>query len=241
MLKQWRKHNQYQTFLIEKLKTLYTNDLFKPMIINLSKVISKLYILNLDELESILSNQYPNLGRPAQMQPEIFRSFILMQSLNYHSITKWVQDLKSNPILFTLIGVEENNIPSIGSHYNFIDRFWLEIDSHKKSKVSDFKRKPKKKLKKNQKKPVKNPGVVGRLTNQLLKGRSFSRRPERLFQKIFSKIAVEPSAKLGLLGDTKSLDISLQYISFMWFCISDVVSHNQYIFMIFSSLSLVFV
>ena len=123
MLKYWQTHDEYKLFLISKLKDSFSYSQLQLQIVELSKSISKLYILNLDSLEDIVSSLYSSAGRPANNQPAIMRSFILMSDRGEHSITKWVSKLKTNPLYSYIIGVEPNNVPSIGAHYDFINRF----------------------------------------------------------------------------------------------------------------------
>lgn len=206
MLKHWQTHDEYKLFLISSLKNSFLY--YQLKITQLSKTISKLYILNLDSLQDIASSLYSSTGRPANNQPTIMRSFILMSELGEYSITNWVAELRSNALLSYLIGVEPHNVPSIGAHYDFINRFWCADDNYDKPKILHLHRKPKKKYKKNEKKPPKNKETVKKLVAQILKGRSLKRRPERIFQSIFKKIAVEPSTNFGLLGNTSKLSVS---------------------------------
>lgn len=206
MLKNWRSHSNYKIFLISNLKNILYYS--KSKIIQLSKIISKLYILNLDPLENLISSQYSFTGRPAVNQPEIMRSFVLMNSLGVYSITDWVKELRSTPLYCYIIGVHPDNVPSIGAHYAFINRSWLANDTYDKPKLFNPQRKPKKKYKKGEKKPPKKSGIVQKIVNQVANGRTLKRRPERLFQKIFSTISIKPSVSLGLLGNTQKLSIS---------------------------------
>ena len=206
LLKHWQTHDEYKTFLISKLKNCFSH--YQLQIAKNSKIISKLYILNLDSLQDIISCLYSSTGRPANNQPAIMRSFILMLDNGEYSITNWISTLRSNPLFSYIIGVEPDNVPSIGAHYDFINRFWCADDNYDKPKLLNFNRKPKKKYKNHEKHPPKKKETVKKLVTQILKGKSLKRRPERIFQSIFEKIAVEPSANLGLLGNTSKLSVS---------------------------------
>ncbi|TCO77359.1 hypothetical protein, partial [Marinisporobacter balticus] len=76
MLKTWTSHAEYQQFIISNLSSFYKT--FPKIIEELEPSISKLYCLDLDILGEILKPHYSNTGRPATLQPEIFRSFCLM-------------------------------------------------------------------------------------------------------------------------------------------------------------------
>ncbi len=162
-------------------------------------------------VKPLLKPYFSTTGKPSNQQPEIFRSFILMSELHYTSIPKWVAFLKANAILCCAIGVSHKHIPGVGSHYDFIDRLWLENPDaiqKRQNSLHPFKSKPRKKLGKNQKQPPRHPGIIKKLADLALNGQSFENGPERLLQQIFAKVAVEPSAKDGLLGDTSNLTIS---------------------------------
>ena len=209
MLGIWCSHAEYQSALINNVLKLYLLD--KSNVDFYSQALSKLYILDLDVLKPLLQPCFSTTGKPSNQQPEIFRSFVLMSLLQYCSITKWVAFLKANAILCCAIGVSRENVPGVGSHYDFINRLWLEnpeIEQNRQDSLHPFKSKPRKKLGKNQKQLPRHPGIIKKLADLALQGKSFENRPELLLQQIFAKVAVEPSSKEGLLGDTNKLTIS---------------------------------
>ncbi|MFT5891054.1 MAG: hypothetical protein ACI9Y7_001153 [Dokdonia sp.] len=177
---------------------------FPKKVIQFEPSISKLYCLDLDILGEILKPYYSNIGRPATLQPEIFRSFSLMLFQKETSITNWVKKLHASELFATCIGCTKNNVPSLGVHYDFISRLWLSnlsTDRFKLKKIYYYKKKPAK-IKapgKNKKLPNKKPGVVKRISDFFEAGRSFFLRAERLLQKIFSLVAVKPSFNLNLI------------------------------------------
>ena len=131
-----------------------------------------------------------------------------MSELRKHGISDWVDTLKSDALLCSMIGVSPDDVPEVGNHYDFIDRFWLVENPNARDSLHPFKRKPRKKLGKNQKQPPRHPGIIQKFVDLALQGKTFEQRPERLLQQIFAKVAVEPSSKAGLLGDTQKLAIS---------------------------------
>jgi hypothetical protein len=209
MLGNWRSHFDYQNFLLSSIKEIYKAD---PTIVEYySSSIEKLYNLNLDDIKPLVSPMYSLTGKPSNQQPELLRSFILMSDLDFYSLPKWIEHLRAHSILCTIVGVERSDVPGLGTHYDFISRLWgvsPEADKKALDSLHPFTSKPRKKLGKNEKLQPKHPGVIKNLVEQALKGRTIETRPEKLFQQIFAKLAVEPSAKLSLLGDTQKLDIS---------------------------------
>lgn len=202
MLKNWTSHAEYQQFIISNLSNLNKN--FYNRILDLESSISKLYCLNLDILGEILKPYYSNTGRPAALQPEIFRSFSLMLFLKETSITNWVKKLNCDEFLAICIGCTVGKTPSLGAHYDFISRLWISdlASDRKRLKIlRPYKKKPSK-LKspgRNKKLPNKKSGSVRRICDFFENNRSFSLRAEKLLQHIFSLVAVKPSFDLNLI------------------------------------------
>ena len=144
MLGFWRKHNDYQDF-ISNFLTYCSYD--KSQLPEYNHIISKLWLLDLDPLEDILRPHYSNTGRPANKQPEFFRTFIVMHDLGI-PICQWINKLKSNFIIRTICGFKLSEIPSISSFYSFVDRI---CGPEVAPKIRKFKRKPAKKLEKGEK------------------------------------------------------------------------------------------
>jgi len=209
MLGYWRPHAEYQEYLINNVLPIYIED--KARVEYYAKALSKLYIMDLDVLKPVLEPYYSHTGKPAKNQPEIFRSFVLMSELGEHSITAWVEKLKGDSLLCAMVGVAPSDVPEVGNHYDFIDRLWLEnpeVAKNQRDSLHPFRRKPRKKLGKNQKQPPRHPGIIQKFVDLALEGKTFESRPEKLLQQILAKVAVIPSAEAGLLGDINNLAIS---------------------------------
>jgi len=211
MLKEsdWTTFASYKTNLLYNLKSHM--HLFEKKFFLHSNIVAKFYTLNTDTLFEIIYPLYSTKGRPAKLQPEIFRSFILMSSLGIHSIEKWVDTLKSEPFYAYLIGTTPNKIPELGNHYDFINRLWQESPQKlldDRNSLRNPYNKPDKPKGKNQKSTPRKPGVVDRLVNFLSKNKSFKRTPDRVFRKIFDKMALIPSMTAGFITENNLLSIS---------------------------------
>jgi len=66
MLRNWQSHSDYQKHLLQRLSVHAQKE--RSRLILLDKAISKLYLLNLDNLLPIVKPLYPNSGRPAKNQ-----------------------------------------------------------------------------------------------------------------------------------------------------------------------------
>ena len=198
MLGYWRPHTDYQQFVLDQLDLTLRFD--PGLLREYENIISKLWILNTDILYEAMLPCYSSTGRPAIFQPEILRICILMTDLKI-SIHHWIPTLENNFILRTICGLKRSEIPPIGAYYDFINRI-IRLDE--RSCIKEFRRKPRKKLKKGEKLPPKHPGVVARLVKVVKKGRRLNHRPELILQEIFA-IIVNQSVELGLIGKTLSV------------------------------------
>jgi len=200
MLGKWRSQIEYQEMVKQRLQHIAQSE--PERVLEYESVISKLYILPTDKLKKVMLPLYSDIGRPAELQPEIFRSFVAMSELGL-VLDNWLEKLKNNEVLRCAIGVTENSIPSASSHYDFINRI---IDMDERPKIRLKKRKPSKKLGKNVKLPNRQPGVVQRLVDKITCGRRFNLRPERHLQKIFADVCVASSRELGIIPN--EIDVS---------------------------------
>ena len=199
MLGFWRSHEDYQKFVVRELSSIAR--IFPSALFEYETEISKLYILNLDELKNVIASLYSYTGRPSEFQPEIFRSCILMNHLGF-APDNWVDKLRKNFVLRTICGFTNDCLPALASYYDFINRI-IKLDE--RPCLRKKKRKPTKKLGKGNKLPPKHPGIVGRLVQQIQAGRRLHHRPERILQEIFAKVCVQRSIDLGLINQTVSI------------------------------------
>lgn len=205
MIKQWTTHAQYRSYIMASVKSFDERQIKRLELFEGS--LQKLALLNLDLLGEMLKQYYSVTGRPAVLQPEIFRSVVLMLDQGETSITNWVHTLKSDNLLCILIGFKPEHLPSLGAYYDFISRLWLyreSINDRKKLFTYNHKRtSTAKKPGKNNKLPNKHAGIVKKIVAFFRKGRSFRSRPERLMQEIFALLAVNPSAEAGLINSSQ--------------------------------------
>ena len=205
MLGIFTAHKHYMSFVLDELRELAKS---RPdQVREYQEAISKMLILNLDPLEAEIAPLYPPKGKMADMQMEIYRSFVLMKHEGI-PLNNWVEKLENNPVLRTIAGFTEFNMPKTSSYYDFMNRI-VTLDERPRTKT--FKRKPKTKLGKNEKLPPKNPNITNKLKDAYLDDedkfmRRLNGRAERYLQKIFASVAVNPSIEMGLVA--QDTDIS---------------------------------
>ena len=210
MLCNWQSHEEYQKKLLLNLILFYETQ--EGRVVSMDKALSKLYLLDLDNLLPVIKQLYPVIGRPAQNQQGIIRSLVLMLDFNEHSITNWAPKVANDRLLCTACGFEYGKAPSFPSYYDFINRLWLA--SHKehvkrKIKPKSFYSKPRKKLKAGQKLPPKHSGVVKKLVSLAIRGKLREERPEIIFQQFLARCIVDKSAIMGILGNPDKLSVAL--------------------------------
>ncbi|TYQ12900.1 UNVERIFIED_CONTAM: hypothetical protein Cloal_3938 [Acetivibrio alkalicellulosi] len=210
MLCNWIPHESYQKKLLSDLNILCENE--RSRVVSLAKALSKLYLLDLDNLLPIIKPLYSGTGSPAKNQQGIIRSLVLMLDSNEHSITKWAKKVSSDKLLCAACGFEFCKAPSHSSYYDFIDRLWLaspDLHKKRKRKPKSFYSKPRKKLKAGQKLPPKHSGAVKKFALLAERDQLRQERPEKIFQDFLARCVVDKSAGMGILGDLKKFSVAM--------------------------------
>ncbi len=122
MLGPWRTHGQFQEQLEKPLGGLMPQN--EKQIMFHAGAIEKVYIMNLDLLKELVISCDSSTGRPALNQPEIFRAVVLANHYK-EPISSFAARLKADGILAIACGFETDNLPGVGSFYDFFtDSGW---------------------------------------------------------------------------------------------------------------------
>lgn len=206
MIKNWQHHSEFQKHLVDRLSTLFSSH--QSEIEGYSELIHKVWLLDLDKAMDILQPIYPKFGRPAKQQIQILRSLIAMLDQGFTSLNNWVDTTRKNPVIAVICGFHsEKHALATSNYYDFFHRFWSQ-EKPNTSSIRKFSRKPRKKLKQGEKLPPKHLGVVKKLADKAMQGRTFSIRPELFLQKLFANTIVNVSAQKSLLGPLDDFSIS---------------------------------
>lgn len=209
MVNNVRNHEAYLNFVVEQLNVHYSCKTFlKDFYFD---HITWCSLMDLTETASILKHRYSSnpRGRKPRNPSDMLRSLLLMHHLKETSVDRWVITLKTSPIYAILSGFPPDNVPGVGTFYDFFKRLWLAPSPHLSNRKKRKRRKPKKKGKKNQKLEPKNPKIVEKLVRRALKSQTVRYRTKAhdQLQILFQSLFVHKSASLGLLGDTQALSI----------------------------------
>jgi len=148
------EHSKYQDFLIKNLIDLGPNIFSFPS--STWDRIVDFYSLDLSFINSLLSDFYYQKGPIPRLPSNIFRSYLLSLKLKVPSITTWVRMLHETPLYAILSGFDPNDVPGIGTFYDFFSRLW---DSDNPNLASSKLRYKKKKTPKGKKKGEKTPNI----------------------------------------------------------------------------------
>ena len=207
----WQSHDEYRTIVNTYGRRLSRNNP-KYSFNVYEEERQKLLNLDLDPLAGYISGFYSAGGRPAKHQAQILRSLILFVLLFNNtkartSLTLWVRKvLPSSISLIILIGcTSPEELPPLGSYYDFMNRFWMGSRDH-------YSRRALLPKGRNGKKPDKNLGTDGKLednnstvtckdiVSNIMHGLPASDNPDAALQTIFTLLAVLPSVRLGLIN-----------------------------------------
>jgi hypothetical protein len=177
------------------------------------------YALDFDPVIEILEALYDKRkrGSDAFDPTAMIRSLLLMAQFSDGGITKWAMELRSSSHLAVLSGFSPCQTPSVAAFYKFLER--MENGPHIPKcrhavKVSQMRRarnpfrvissKPTERAK-----PNAQDGVLQKLVEQIQKDKNepVPNDLEKRLNEILVRVAVKPSAMLGLL-DISSLTIA---------------------------------
>lgn len=157
------------------------------------------------KLAYLYSHRGPQPRDPASMM----RAYLIyLLTHPKMSITEWVDLLHRVPLYTILSGFPPDDVPGVGTFYDFFARLWGSCAKNQKPRKQRRKRKAKKGQKKGEKAPTASPGRVQRLVRWML--RRFHRQvvlpSDQLFH-LFQDSFLTVSANLGLLGDVRRLSL----------------------------------
>jgi len=209
MLNTVRDHECYLKFVVTQLNSHYEcksflKEFYFDPIIWCS-------LMDLTETANLMKNRYSSnpRGRKPRNPCDMLRSLLLMHYQNITSVDKWVFSLKTTPIFAILSGFSPDDVPGVGTFYDFFNRLWLASTPHLTQRKKRKLRKPRKKGKKNQKLEPKNPRIIEKLVKRAMKNKKiqYSQKAHDQLQILFQSLFVNKSASEGLLGNTQSLSI----------------------------------
>lgn len=192
-------HAVYQESFISHFLKYYPN----PYVISKNRwnTICQFFELDLSETNTILSDVYSNRGPLARVPSNMLRSYLLSVKLGISSITKWVSCLKECPLYAIMSGFDPENVPGIGTFYDFFNRIWNSNSNNLTGQL----RHNKKKTPKGKKKGDKSPNINKTATSRFIKFYKshilpdYSKSPLNFIFRLYKAQFLDYSVKEGLI------------------------------------------
>ena len=203
-----RSHAQYQSFVLEQLRTHYAGGIL-VLVTHDWPFIEKCWLLDLSGTASLLSDQYASGGIVATDPANLLRAYLLMLQVGQTSLTKWVDELRRVPLYAIISGFLPGHTPGVGTFYDFFARLWPSASPHLTNPRKPKRKKKPIKGKKGEKAPTTTPHKVERLVDRLLLSQSNATPlPTDRLMTLFREQFVQVSATIGIIGDVTALSIA---------------------------------
>lgn len=202
-------HQQYQTFVLEQFEEHYQGPLLVLRAYDWP-IIAKLWLTDLSYLPELIAEQYADVGRPPRDPASIFRSYLLYLMTNPAiGLTAWVHELHRVPMYAILSGFDPQDVPGVGTFYDFFPRLWEAEKKNCRPRKQPKKKRGAKGKKKGEKAPTTKPGRVNRIVDWLTnRPHRDARLPTDTLFDFFQTQIVSVSAELGLLGDMEAMNVA---------------------------------
>ncbi|WAH43495.1 hypothetical protein NZD89_08985 [Alicyclobacillus fastidiosus] len=198
MLPILRSHQQYPSFIEERLRLHYSNGSLLFIAKNWA-LVAKFWVTDLSDTFQCVKGTYSCRG-PQSIDPaNLLRSYLLMLEVGEPSITKWVNQLRRCPLYAILSGFEYGHTPGVGTFYDFFGRLWNHVSPNIASRRRLSRKKPKR-GKKGEKAPTTNPKRIAKLISQLQRRTAIRSQPFDVLLRLFQQQFLSVSSSLGLLG-----------------------------------------
>lgn len=135
-------HCSYQQRCRQSLQSHYKNLHSLPA--RIRREIHLAFSVDFSSLDRMMIHHCSKYGPAPRPASRMLRSLLLSVLHGTHSITKWVNILRSQPIYAIISGFDHNDVPGVGTFYDFISRLWLSDDNNLSSHIHL----PRKKVKK---------------------------------------------------------------------------------------------
>lgn len=201
-------HSTYQHFVLKQLQSLHEHGL-----VTLNKdwpLLIKFWKTDLSYVTTLLQGSYDCRGPKPKDPASMLRSYLVfLMTHPEKGITEWINIMKRTPIYAILSGFTLDDLPGVGTFYDFFKRLWPAVDKNIKPTLQTRRKKKAKKGKKGQKAATTTPGRVKRLVKWLLRHMDKKKHlpADRLFH-FFQTQVLNVSAQLGLLGDLDALTVA---------------------------------
>jgi hypothetical protein len=212
-------HEQYRQHVRRWIEHYENDESFQKTLDRHFKEASIITELDLDRAIPIIMSLYCPTG---QGKPRdglcMLRSLLLMTLLKEPSITKWVERTREKPLLAILCGFDPEDVPGIGTYYDFINKI---IDGPYRKKLSDETRRSEYNAKRHHRHLKKesedkkaqrdaNQTASQKLADKLLAEADQPRTEDfrKILEDLLVLIGILPSVEAGLIDDLQNLAVT---------------------------------
>lgn len=201
-------HEEYQQFVLEQFALHYNGSLLALRASDWP-LIAKLWITDLSPMTLLLEDKYADKGPKPRDPASMMRAFLVfLMTRPEIGITAWVEEMHRVPLYAIVSGFEPNDVPGVGTFYEFFPRLWT-AEKNCRPRKQKRKRNRKKGKKKGEKAPTTTPGKVRRLVEWMTRdSASKTSLPTDTLFEFFQSQILTLSADLGLLGDIDKLNVA---------------------------------
>ena len=200
-------HSAYQDTFVSEFLTYFPDPIKLPKAT--WDIIIEFWHLDLSQTDLLLQPFYSKFGPPPRLPSCMLRSYLLSLKLKISSVTKWVQFLNETPLYAILSGFPADDIPGVGTFYDFFSRIWGSDSNNHSPKARFKKQKVKKGKKKGDKTPINTNSVCSKLLPFLERNSMKTNHPYslifRLYHHQFLNVSVEKNLidphHLSIAGD----------------------------------------
>ena len=121
-------HSLYQDFFISNFLLYYPDPFSIPR--QTWKIIIQVWHLDLSQTTNILMDSYSKFWPSPRDPAFMLRSYLLSIKLKITSITDWVSRLKECPLYAIISGFSPDDVPGIGTFYDFFRHIWDSDQKH---------------------------------------------------------------------------------------------------------------
>lgn len=135
-------HAAYQDHVLTLMRKYYPDPDMLPR--STWEIIDRFWHHDLSNVDILMADRYSVFGPPPRLPSCMLRSMLLAVEFKVASFTDWAAQLKMNPLYAILSGFAPDNIPGVGTFYDFNTRLWSSVSPN----LSEHEHAPKSKVKK---------------------------------------------------------------------------------------------
>ena len=121
-------HAAYQSFVCSSIIKYCPS--FSSVTRNTLLIAERFFETDLSEVDLLMRDRYSDFGPKPRLPSCMLRSMLLSIELRVTSFTQWVRMLHESPLYAILSGFSPEDVPGVGTFYDFASRLWMLKDGN---------------------------------------------------------------------------------------------------------------